>query len=160
MFSCLSTYIFFGRIAELYEACRDKPASVGQNGRWWCPVPEPREGEELNHSQNNNHAVFTRIDHVRDHYFSQHFDYGVWEEGQHRELRTFGHSLLKCQKGCGVKTKTLAEMDKHLATSIKGCYAYDLHHVAIVVKVIYYMTLCAQHQAALAHRAALFVSLC
>ena len=71
--------------------------------------------------------MFSRIEHVRAHFYREHWDFGEWEN-ERRRLRTFDDSLLKCQNGCGFIAHKLEELDDHVLTP-GHCFnhAYNLH---------------------------------
>lgn len=112
--------------ADIFNACRESNHD-GQEGGWWCPVPAPAVGEEHDHRVNCNHGVFARVLNVRNHFYEQHFDFGVWEgvTNIRRSLRTIGLLSLKCQTFCGKEYLTLEEVDDHSGAT--GHTQYNLH---------------------------------
>ena len=81
----------------------------------------------VDHKTNCDHSMFSRIEHVRAHFYREHWDFGVWEN-ERRWVRTFDDAFLKCQNGCGFTAHKLEEVDDHVLTP-GHCFnhAYNLH---------------------------------
>ena len=102
----------------------------GRKGGWWCPLPAPEGGEEVDHTKNCNHMPFSKIEHVRAHYHREHWDYGDLP-GVPRTLRMFGYSKLVCMRRCGFRASSLEDMDSHTNAEVL-CGTYMLHQVTHV----------------------------
>ena len=70
----------FNATAELFKACRTEQTDKSQKGGWMCLVPQPAEGEKDDYTLNYKHAPFSKVEHVRKHFYEGHWDFGVWDK--------------------------------------------------------------------------------
>lgn len=107
---------------------------------WWCPLPSPPKGEELDHHKYCDHASFGAMEDVRVHFLREHWDFGEWK-GACRDVRSFGRNKIDCPKKCGAKFFRLREMDAHILDS-SNTRNEPLHLIQVKQIVIPPPTMC------------------